>query len=420
MAKYTPHAPNDVKEMLDAIGTKGVASLFEDIPQDLLYPEFSLLKEGIFEVDAERRIKNLAAKNRAYSSIFAGGGAYNHYIPSSVKALFYNSPFATAYTGGYADMSQGFLQGVYEFQEMICRLSGMQKCCTTTDVGEAAAKACMMFADGKRKKVLTSSLIKPHVKKMLSSYLTGKGLELVTIEAPAASAPMDTLMAALDESVLALYIEQPNFYGVIEDMKQVAGLCHAVDVKLITGVYPISLGVLKKPSEYDCDAVVGECSCLGMPLMYGSNNLGFIAVNQKDENLLPFGRIEKHSDNASFYVSGNVNFAQGYRAIIAGAYLAFMGREGLKDVACLSAANAHYMQFALAKAGIGLKYRNEFFNEFVTLSKCTAENILNTLAQNGILGGYKIGTHEILWCATELNSRDEMDKCAEICGEVNK
>ena len=118
--------------------------------------------------------------------------------------------------------------------------------------------------------------------------------------------------------------------------------------------------------------------------------------------------------------SSNICSNEAHCALTAGMYLSFMGKEGIKEVAKACVANAHYLQFALAKAGIGVKYKDEFFNEFVTLSKCTAENMLNTLAQNGILGGYKVGTHEILWCATELNTREEMDRCAEICGEVNK
>ena len=174
-----------------------------------------------------------------------------------------------------------------------------------------------------------------------------------------------------------------------------------------------------------------------MSLSFGGAYLGFMATTKENVRKLP-GRIVGETidkDGNKAYVltlqareqhirrekaSSNICSNEAHCALTAGMYLSFMGKDGMRKVAEACVSNAHYFQFALAKAGIALKYRNEFFNEFVTISKCTAENLLNALSQHGILGGYKIGTHEILWCATELNTREEMDKCALICGEVNK
>lgn len=437
MAKYTPHTQADVKEMLSALGLKSPSALFDDVPSDIRYPDCGM-KSGMSEGDAELKLNALAAKNRVYDTIFTGAGAYKHYIPAAVRNLSARNEFVTAYTPYQAEMSQGVLQSIYEYQSLICRLTGMDVSnASHYDGATAAAEACLMFDDGKKNKVLVSSLIKPDVKRVMATYFEGRGIKLVTVEAIAATVNMEKLNAELDDDVLAVYLEQPNFYGVIEDMNALSHMVHSSGAKLIVGVYPISLGLLKKPSEYDADVVVGEAQCLGLPLSFGGAYLGFMATKEQYMRKLP-GRIVGEtvdSNGKRAYVltlqareqhirrekaSSNICSNEAHCALTAGMYLSFMGKEGIKEVAKACTANAHYLQFALAKAGIGVKYRDEFFNEFVTLSKCTAENMLNALAQNGILGGYKIGTHEILWCATELNTREEMDRCAEICGEVNK
>lgn len=437
MAKYVPHTQADVKEMLSALGLKSPSQLFEDVPQSIRYPDCGM-KEGMTEADAEMKLNALANKNRVFDSVFMGAGAYKHYIPAAVRNLSARNEFVTAYTPYQAEMSQGILQSIYEYQSLICRLTGMDVSnASHYDGATAAAEACLMFADGKRDKVLISSLVKPDVKRVMATYFEGRGLKLVTIESFAASMNMEKLNEELNEEVLAVYLEQPNFYGTIEDMNTISHLVHSAGAKLIVGVYPISLGLLKKPSEYDADVCVGEGQCLGLPLSFGGAYLGFMAAKEQYMRKLP-GRIVGETtdhDGKKAYVltlqareqhirrekaSSNICSNEAHCALTAGMYLSFMGKEGIKEVAKACVANAHYLQFALAKAGIGVKYKDEFFNEFVTLSKCTAENMLNALAQNGILGGYKVGTHEILWCATELNTREEMDRCAEICGEVNK
>ena len=245
------------------------------------------------------------------------------------------------------------------------------------------------------------------------------------------------LRSKLTNDVFAVYVEQPNYLGVIEDMDEISAIVHELGAKLVAGVYPISLGLLKRPGEYNADVAVGEGQSLGMNLSFGGAYLGFMATKKEYMRKLP-GRIVGEtidSNGKKAYVltlqareqhirrekaTSNICSNEAHCALTAGMYLAFMGKEGLRKVAQTCVNNAHYFQFALAKAGIALKYKNEFFNEFVTISKCNAENLLNALSQQGILGGQKIGTHEILWCATEMNSREDMDKCAAICGEVNK
>lgn len=385
------------------------------------------------------KLQKLANKNNVYDTVFMGAGAYKHYIPAMVREMSRRNEFVTAYTPYQAEMSQGILQSIFEYQSLICRLTGMDVSnASHYDGATAAAEACLMFKDSKRHKIVISELIKPQVKRVLKTYLEQRGIEIVTIESLGlACTNIDMLTKYLDEDVIAAYIEQPNFYGTIEDMQLISDAVHAVGAKLIVGVYPISLGLLKRPDEYGADVAVGEGQPLGLPLSFGGAYLGFMATKSEYARKLPGRIVGETVDNngKKAYVltlqareqhirrekaSSNICSNEALCALTAGMYLSVMGKKGMQKVAKACIDNAHYFQFALAKAGIGVKYKDEFFNEFVTLSKCTAENMLNALAQNGILGGYKIGTHEILWCATELNTRDEMDRCAEICGEVNQ
>ena len=306
------------------------------------------------------------------------------------------------------------------------------------DGATAAAEAVLMFKNSSKKTLLVSEHIKPHTKVVLETYLEDSGITVETIPSlgmPCINAEM--LRSKLTNDVFAVYVEQPNYLGVIENMDEISAIVHELGAKLGAGVYPISLGLLKRPGEYNADVAVGEGQSLGMNLSFGGAYLGFMATKKEYMRKLP-GRIVGEtidSNGKKAYVltlqareqhirrekaTSNICSNEAHCALTAGMYLAFMGKEGLRKVAQTCVNNAHYFQFALAKAGIALKYKNEFFNEFVTISKCNAENLLNALSQQGILGGQKIGTHEILWCATEMNSREDMDKCAAICGEVNK
>ena len=439
MAKYTPHTQSDIKEMLNTLGIKKVEDLYAFVPEKIKYPEIANDCTGMSEGDAERKLNQLANKNRTYDSIFLGAGAYKHYIPAPVRNLSQRSEFVTAYTPYQAEMSQGILQSIYEYQSLICRLTGMEVSnASHYDGATAAAEAILMFKSQQKNKILVSEHIKPQVKEVIKTYLEGTGMVIETIPAQGlACTNTDLLATMLTEEVAAVYVEQPNFLGVIEDMQSISDLVHEKGAKLIAGVYPISLGLLKRPGEYGADVAVGEGQCLGMNLSFGGAYLGFMATKKEYMRKLP-GRIVGETvdcnGNKAYVLTlqareqhirrekatSNICSNEAHCALTAGMYLSFMGKEGIKKVATSCVNNAHYFQFALAKAGIALKYRNEFFNEFVTISKCNAENLLNALAQQGILGGYKIGTHEILWCATELHSREEMDRCASICGEVNK
>ncbi len=204
MSKYTPHTQTEVKEMLSALGIKSPSQLYDDVPQSIRYPDCGM-KSGMSEADAELRLNALAAKNRVYDTIFMGAGAYNHYIPAAVRNLSARNEFVTAYTPYQAEMSQGILQSIYEYQSLICRLTGMDVSnASHYDGATAAAEACLMFADGKKNKVLVSSLIKPDVKRVMATYFEGRGIKLVTIESFSATVNMEKLNEELNDEVLAV------------------------------------------------------------------------------------------------------------------------------------------------------------------------------------------------------------------------
>lgn len=427
MAKYTPHTQNDVKEMLTLIGKGSTAQLFSSLPESYCYPEIKI-SDGLGEAEVEFKCEFMAQKNNNNFCSFTGAGTYKHYVPSQVKALAKDRRLKGKIQCINGNYPEDTIKGIYECQKMLSSLTGMQTTSTSfTDAATALAMACLMLKDEGKNKILMSALIKPGVRKVVENYLAPHGLTVQWVEALGARISEESLAKLLTNEVLALYVEQPNFLGSLEDMQKLANQAHSVGAKLIVGVYPVSLALIKKPSEYEADVVVGDCQSLGLGVAFGSKTLGFISVNDEYADKLPgyIAKAEEASANRTRYSLErgkncellNPEIA---RTLIVGAYLAYVGSEGLKSVAELCSSNAHYLQFELLKAGLGIKYKDECFNEFVTISKCSSESILTALAEAGITGGHKVGTHDILWCTTELTTREQMDKCAQICGEVNQ
>jgi len=409
------------------LGKGSTAQLFDGVADGFLYPEIKLA-DGVSESEVVQKCEILSQKNRACLTTFTGAGIYRHSIPAKVKAFANSKEILSANSIEECENSQGILQGVYECQQMLSALTGMQiTSLCALDSAVALAMACLTLKEEGKNKVLISALVKPHVKKVLEGYLAPHGISVQAVESLGARINADTLGQLLSPEIIALYVEQPNYLGTVEDMQKLCDMAHSVGAKFIAGVYPVSLALLKKPCEYGADVAVGDCQSLGLGSSHGSNTLGFISVNGEYHDKLPGAYVkisEDASGNRAYCVkkanNALLNCEVVRRALTVGAYLCHVGADGLKKIASISASNAHYLKFELAKAGIGVKYRDECFNEFVTLSKCSSESILTALAEAGMVGGHKLGTHEILWCTTELSTREQMDKCAEICGEVNQ
>ncbi len=430
MADYLSLTDAERQEMLSVIGVKSVDDLFEDIPKSLRARKLNL-PEGKSQQETFEFMKALSKRNRVYDSIFLGAGSYDHFIPSVVKSICSRSEFVTAYTPYQAEMSQGILQAIFEYQTMICNLTGMDVSNASHYSGAtAAAEGCIMCAD-KVKKIVTFDNINPDTLDVLTTYLTVRGIELEVLDSADGKAYLPDDIGAIG----GVYVESPNFYGIIEDVETLANDAHSLGAKLVMSCNPISLGALKTPKELGADIAVGEAQPLGLPMSFGGPYIGFMATTQKEMRKMPGRIVGETTDaegNRAFVLTlqareqhirrekatSNICSNEALCALTACVYLASVGAEGLKEVATACASNAHYLQKGLEEKGARLAYSADFFHEFVTVTEGKAEAILNALAKENILGGLMLDNDTILWCCTEKANKASMDKVIEIVGGV--
>ena len=435
MGNYIANSAKETEEMLKAIGKPSVESLFEDIPQDMLAGKLNL-PEGLSEMEVARRMRELAAKNIVFKTVLRGAGSYRHYIPAAVKAITSKEEFVTAYTPYQAEISQGVLQSIYEYQSMICALTGMDAAnASVYDGATAAAEATVMCRDRKRNKVLVSASVHPQNASVIATYAHGCGMELRTIPEKDGLTDLEALSGMLDDSVACVYLESPNFFGLIEDMTAAAEVAHAAKAKLAVGCNPISMALLKTPAECGADIAVGEGQPLGMPMAFGGPYLGFMACRADMMRKLP-GRIVGETtdvDGKRAFVltlqareqhirrekaSSNICSNEALCAMTAAVYMATMGPEGMKEVAQQCMAKAHYLAEVLAGIGFTRIHSGEFFHEFATVSPMNTKELLDKLAERGILGGYAVDEKTLLWCATEVCTKEELDATVTALKEI--
>ena len=433
MGSYVPSTAQERQEMLASIGLCSIDELFSHIPDSLKRKGELNLPSGKSELEVCRTMEHIAAQNIVFDSIFRGAGAYDHYIPAIVKSVTGKEEFVTAYTPYQAEISQGVLQSIFEYQTMICELTGMDVSnASVYDGATAAAEAVNMCCERSRNVVFCSAAAHPDTIEVVKTYCWASGHEFVLVPAKDGKTDWNSIVPQLDKKTSAcLYIQSPNFFGQIEDVQQAAEAVHAVGAKLIMGCNPIALGLYKTPAELGADIAVGEGQPLGMPLSFGGPYLGFMATTKAMMRKLP-GRIVGETtdvDGKRAFVltlqareqhirrekaSSNICSNQALCAMTAAVYLAAVGPEGLKQVANLCYQKAHYlMQQLTAIPGITLRYQGPFFHEFVT-DQGDANRILLKLEQEGILGGLPLSDGGILWCATEKNSKEDIDRMVGI------
>ena len=433
MGSYVPSTAQERQEMLASIGLCSIDELFSHIPDSLKLKGELNLPSGKSELEVCRTMEHIAAQNIVFDSIFRGAGAYDHYIPAIVKSVTGKEEFVTAYTPYQAEISQGVLQSIFEYQTMICELTGMDVSnASVYDGATAAAEAVNMCCERSRNVVFCSAAAHPDTIEVIKTYCWASGHEFVLVPAKDGKTDWNSIVPQLDKKTSAcLYIQSPNFFGQIEDVQQAAEAVHAVGAKLIMGCNPIALGLYKTPAELGADIAVGEGQPLGMPLSFGGPYLGFMATTKAMMRKLP-GRIVGETtdvDGKRAFVltlqareqhirrekaSSNICSNQALCAMTAAVYLAAVGPEGLKQVANLCYQKAHYlMQQLTAIPGITLRYQGPFFHEFVT-DQADAKRILLRLEQEGILGGLPLSDGGILWCATEKNSKEDIDRMVGI------
>lgn len=435
MGSFLPNTEQEQLQMLREIGFDSFEELFAHIPEQVMLKELNL-KEGMSEMQALDHMEELAEKNRKFRHIFRGAGAYDHYIPAIVGSVTGKEQFVTAYTPYQAEISQGILQSIFEYQTMICELTGMEASnASVYDGATAAAEAVAMCKERKRSTAYVSATTNPEVIKVIKTYCYGSNTEVVLIPEKDGVTDTDALKEALNETSACFYVQQPNFYGNIEDADKLGEIVHEAGAKFIMGCNPIALAVLKTPAECGADVAVGEGQPLGLGLAFGGPYLGFMAATDKMVRKLP-GRIVGETvdrDGKRAYVltlqareqhirrekaSSNICSNQALCALTAGVYMSAMGESGMQQVAELCVSKAHYLQQVLVEAGLKPKYEQPFFHEFVTVSEVKSDVILKALEEKGILGGYPLSDSEILWCATEKNTKEEMDAAASVVKEV--
>ncbi|MFA5561524.1 MAG: aminomethyl-transferring glycine dehydrogenase subunit GcvPA [Eubacteriales bacterium] len=434
MGGYTPVTDNEKREMLDKIGASGVSDLFCAIPEEVKIDSLNI-PEGKSELEVLCDMERLAAKNKVFASVFRGAGAYHHFIPPLVRSIVAKEEFLTAYTPYQAEISQGLLQGIFEFQTMICELTGMDVSnASVYDGATATAEAVTMCRDKKRTKIILSAALHPMTVATVQTYCGD--CEIVTAPVRDGKTDLTALRRLVGEDTACVCVQQPNFYGMIEDADAIGEAVHSAGAKFIMAVNPIAAAILTPPGDCGADIAVGEGQPLGMPLSFGGPYLGFMACTDAMMRKLP-GRIvgetldrngkrafvltmqarEQHIRREK--ASSNICSNQALCALTASVYLSCMGASGLQKTAELCVSKAHYAAEQLCSVkGFTLKHTGEFFHEFVTVCPVDANILLHQLEERDILGGYRLSEREILWCVTEMNSKEQINALVAAVKEV--
>ncbi|HOK67060.1 MAG TPA: aminomethyl-transferring glycine dehydrogenase subunit GcvPA [Anaerohalosphaeraceae bacterium] len=435
---YISHTDRQRAQMLAEIGLKP-EDLFSDIPPSLRCRPLNL-PEGLSEQEVRSRLAAIASKNYIHLTCFLGGGFYDHFIPAAVYALTSRSEFYTAYTPYQPEVSQGTLQAIYEFQSVICRLTEMEASNASLYDGGTALYEAMMMALRltRRNKVIVDDSVNPIYRVMLHSYTRNLKIELTETENAGGLANREAIRRALDEQTAAVIVQNPNFFGCIDDFTDLAEAAHSKGALLIVSCYPISLGILKTPGAMGADIVTGEGQSLGLPMCFGGPYLGFMATRKEYVRQMP-GRIVGQTTDAQgrrgFVLTlqareqhirrdkatSNICSNEALCALTALVYLCLLGKEGLRETAQLCADKASYAyQRLTAIPGVRPHFPAQwFFNEMVLDLPCEAAEAAAKLIERGYAAGfplsryYKGMNNSLLIAVTEKRTKQEIGMLAE-------
>jgi len=428
---YLPNTNADRMAMLREIGVGSIEELFQDIPQEFRNVHFKL-PPPLSELELKEELRQLSNRNTNLEdyACFLGTGYYRHFIPSVVGHIISRSEFYTAYTPYQAEVSQGTLQTIYEFQSLVCQLTGMEVSNAgmydgSTAAAEAALMACRVT---KRDKVAVMSTIHPKYYEVVETYAKGHSIPLEKVESNLDGLPSDCA---------CLIVQQPNFFGYFENMEACVQKAHDIGALLIVIVDPISLGMFKPPGDYGADIVVAEGQALGNPLSFGGPGVGIFACRKEYLRQMPGRIVGKTVDVAgqTGYVmtlvtreqhirreraTSNICTSEALVALATTVYLATLGKRGLRQVAELCYHKAHYAADAISKLkGYSLVFQQPFFKEFVVRCPAKPHLINNALFQESIIGGLDLSyilDNSMLLCVTEMNTKEEIDRLVEILG----
>ena len=433
---FIPHTKEEAAEMLEFIGVKDVEDLLAGIPDNVRLKEPLNIPLRMSEIETLRELQRLADMNKVMTC-FAGGGVYDHFQPAALDAVISRPEFYTAYTPYQPEVSQGNLQAIFEYQSLICELTGMDVSnaslyCGGTAMAEAAALA---IRNTRRKKILVAGNSHPHHIQILRTYASAYPYTVELLPAEDGVITVEALKEGLDSDTAAFIVQHPNFYGLLEDVDEFAEIVHENKSLFIVSFNPISLGILKSPADYDADVAIAEGQTLGNALNYGGPYLGIIASRKKFVRAMPgriAGQTEDLNGNRGYVLTlqtreqhirrdkatSNICTNQALCALAAAAYLSFLGKSGIEEMAQQSLQKAHFLAGnILNKTDFSLKYPSRpFFNEFLITSKHRAKSVIDALAQKNLLLGPSLGRfrpaadeHSFLIATTESRTRNEME-----------
>jgi len=445
---YIGNTPEEQQEMLRAIGVESLDELLSVIPEQLRIEGLLDIPESISEIEMRALAATLTDRNRSAGDTlsFLGGGAYDHYIPTIVEFLMYRSEFYTAYTPYQPEVSQGTLQAMYEYQSMICELTGMDIAnASLYDGGSALGESALMAARIKDKeRILISETVSPHHREIVRTYCSGQDLKVQTI--PLREGVTDTmaLEEMLSDDVAGVLIQSPNYFGIIEPLAEYQNRVSSAgqDSIFVVATHPVSLGILQPPSEFDADIVVAEGQMLGNRQSFGGPYLGVFALKEEFVRKMP-GRLvgasvdskgergfvlvlkTREQDIRRERATSNICTNQGLNALAAAVYMSSVGKEGIRDVANLCVQKAHYLAERLSDIeGVSLAFNRPFFNEFVLDLPVPADRVIDSMLEEDIFIGIDLGKKyqgyekKLLVAVTEKRTREELDRCSEAFGEV--
>ena len=424
MARFTPHTEADIEEMLEAIGVESLDDLFSDVSPKL---EGELdLQPALSEHEALADVHQAARDNVAELPIFVGAGAYDRIVPSAISSITQRGEFLTSYTPYQPEISQGHLQVVFEFQSVISELTGLEVSnASVYDGSNAVAEAALMTARLTKRdpRVAVSEGLNPRYRQVIETY----GVEVVELPFEEGT----TNYSDVPDDVSGVFVQSPNFYGIVEDIEAASNAAHEVDALAVAVCDPISLAVLESPGALGADVAVGEAQPLGMPLLFGGPYAGYMATHEKFVRQLP-GRIAGETvdqDGRLAYVltlrgreqdirrakaNSNICTNQALTALAATVYAALMGPEGMREVAELSASKAHYLADRLQDSGFRLRYPDAPFLWEFAVEMPDVARANEALLEAGIVGGLDLGDGAMLVAVTEKRTRQELDAFVEV------
>jgi glycine dehydrogenase subunit 1 len=446
MIAYLPHTEEDIKMMLEATGITDVEQLFADIPRELVLSKPLDIPEGIPEFDVYRRMRALAARNRVEPVGFLGCGSYEHIIPAAVGHVLSRSEFYTSYTPYQAEMSQGILQAIFEFQTMICELTGLDVAnASLYDGHTAVSEAAVLALNSVRRSdtILYSSTLHPFTRQVLKTHFSNLPVKLEEIPAAGGTTDLEQLAGRLRPGVAGVVLQSPNCFGYIEDLSGLGDRVHENESLLILSANPLSLGMLKTPGEWGADIAVGDTQPLGLPSYFGGPSVGYITATEKLLRKMP-GRIAGQSldqEGARAFLltlqareqhikreraTSNICSNQALAALATTVYLAFLGRRGIREVAEQNLRKAHYLKGRLLKETPAQALHDRpFFNEFPVMLPKGAAEVLTRMEDSGFYAGVDLHRLDpampegaLLIAVTERRTREEMDRYVEMMKET--